>query len=242
MRDKVSARVHSSDHPENTAPEVAGHKPTGTLRQRLLQFVGLANGDVARILILVAIVMIFGAIAPNFISKASWLALSQTATVVAMLTMLGFSIYDGIVVFDRVDENTRFVTGSKPQMTYSEMANLSLNQVLMRSLNTSITTLLPIASVLVIGAMILGATTLEEYGLALFLGLLTGAYSSLFIATPLLAVLKEREPAYREVRADLAAKRPKNPVAGTGSTDLAPSGANPLAPGSAPRPRRTGKR
>ncbi len=164
------------------------------------------------------------------------------ATVIALLTMLGFSIYDGIVVFDRVDENTRFVTGSKPQMTYSEMANLSLNQVLMRSLNTSITTLLPIASVLVIGAMILGATTLEEYGLALFLGLLTGAYSSLFIATPLLAVLKEREPAYREVRADLAAKRPKNPVAGTGSTDLAPSGANPLAPGSAPRPRRTGKR
>lgn len=87
MRDKVSARVHSSDHPENTAPEVAGHKPTGTLRQRLLQFVGLANGDVARILILVAIVMIFGAIAPNFISKASWLALSQTATVVAMLAL-----------------------------------------------------------------------------------------------------------------------------------------------------------
>lgn len=160
------------------------------------------------------------------------------ATVIALLTMLGFSIYDGIVVFDRVDENTHHVTGSKPRMTYSEMANLSLNQVLMRSLNTSITTLLPIASVLVIGAMILGASTLEEYGLALFLGLLSGAYSSLFIATPLLALLKEREPQFRGVRESLAAKRQGTRVqtAGADATD------NPLAPGSAPRPRKGGRR
>ncbi|WP_426572724.1 protein translocase subunit SecF [Aquihabitans sp. McL0605] len=121
------------------------------------------------------------------------------ATVIALLTILGFSIYDGIVVFDRVDENTKLL-GRKAKMTYSEMANMSLNQVLMRSLNTSITALLPIFTVLVLGSFVLGATTLEEFGLALFLGLLSGAYSSIFIATPMLAILKEREPRYRELR------------------------------------------
>lgn len=159
------------------------------------------------------------------------------ATVIALLTMLGFSIYDGIVVFDRVDENTKLIEGSKAKMTYSEMANLSLNQVLMRSLNTSITTLLPIASVLVIGAVILGASTLEEYGLALFLGLLSGAYSSLFIATPTLALLKEREPRWRELKETLLEKRRLG-----GTSDLVTAAANPAAPGSAPRPRKGSKR
>ena len=154
------------------------------------------------------------------------------ATVIALLTMLGFSIYDGIVVFDRVDENTGLVSGTKAKMTYSAMANLSLNQVLMRSLNTSISTLLPIASVLLIGAFALGASTLEEYGIALFLGLMSGAYSSLFIATPTLALLKEREPRYRELREALQSRR-----AGGGTPDTDDAG-NPLAPGSAPRPRR----
>lgn len=125
------------------------------------------------------------------------------ATVVALLTMLGFSIYDGIVVFDRINENTKLLSG-KARLTYSEMANMSLNQVLMRSINTSITSLLPILSVLVVGAFILGASTLEEFGLALFLGLLSGAYSSIFIATPILAMLKEREPQYRRLRAQIA--------------------------------------
>ncbi len=125
------------------------------------------------------------------------------ATVVALLTMLGFSIYDGIVVFDRINENTKLLSG-KAKMTYSEMANMSLNQVLMRSINTSITSLLPILSVLIVGAFILGASTLEEFGLALFLGLLSGAYSSIFIATPILAMLKEREPQYRQLRAQIA--------------------------------------
>jgi len=142
------------------------------------------------------------------------------ATVIALLTILGFSIYDGIVVFDRVDENTKLL-GRKSRMTYSEMANMSLNQVLMRSLNTSITALLPIASVLVLGSFVLGATTLEEFGLALFLGLLSGAYSSIFIATPLLAILKEREPRYRELRERLAARGPQGEelvTAGAGSS------------------------
>lgn len=167
------------------------------------------------------------------------------ATVIALLTILGFSIYDGIVVFDRVDENTKLL-GRKSKMTYSDMANLSLNQVLMRSLNTSITALLPIASVLVLGSFVLGATTLEEFGLALFLGLLSGAYSSIFIATPLLAVLKEREPRYRELRERLAARgtAAEGDLVTAGATGAA-KGASPATDayeGGAPRPRKQGKK
>lgn len=127
------------------------------------------------------------------------------ATVVALLTILGFSIYDGIVVFDKVDENTPMV-GATHGLTYSGMVNLSLNQVLMRSINTSLTALLPVASLLVLGSFILGATSLEEFALALLVGLFAGAYSSIFIASPLLAVLKEREPRYRDIRERLAGK------------------------------------
>lgn len=164
------------------------------------------------------------------------------ATVVAMLTMLGFSIYDGIVVFDRVDENTALLK-SRSKLTYSRMANLSLNQVLMRSLNTSITTLLPIASVLVIGSLLLGATTLEEFGLALLLGLLVGAYSSIFIATPLLALLKEREPRYRELREQVAAKG-HGEVTGDDDADVDddPVLTSVVRGGQAPRPRKKGRK
>jgi preprotein translocase subunit SecF len=128
------------------------------------------------------------------------------ATVIAILTILGYSIYDGIVVFDKVDENTKLV-GVSNNMTYSDMVDLSLNQVLMRSLNTSITALLPVASLLILGSYVLGATTLQEFALALLIGLFAGAYSSIFIASPLLAVLKEREPQYREVRRRLAERQ-----------------------------------
>ncbi len=125
------------------------------------------------------------------------------ATVVAFLTILGYSLYDGIVVFDKVEENTRGLAASG-RMTYSAMVDLSMNQVLMRSLNTSITALLPIFSVLFVGSFLLGATTLKDFGLALLIGLLTGAYSSIFIASPLLAILKEREPRYKAIRERLA--------------------------------------
>lgn len=165
-------------------------------------------------------------------------------TVVALLTMLGFSIYDGIVVFDRVNENTRLLTGRSSKMNYTEMANLSLNQVLMRSLNTSITTLLPILSVLVVGSFILGASTLEEFGLALFLGLLSGAYSSLFIATPLLALLKEREPRYRDLRRQIAERGHGSVEADQDAdADDDPVKTAVLAGGaSRPRPRKQGKK
>src|SRR6202795_2208959 len=120
------------------------------------------------------------------------------ATVIAFLTILGFSLYDTVVVFDKIKENERLV-GTVKNMTYTDMANTSLNQVLMRSLNTSFVALLPVASLLVVGVWIYGALALRDFGLALFVGLLTGAYSSIFVATPILAWLKEREPKHRAV-------------------------------------------
>ncbi len=121
------------------------------------------------------------------------------ATVIAFLTILGYSLYDTIVVFDKVEENTRGLAASG-RITYADTVNLSMNQVLMRSLNTSVVAILPILSVLVIGAFVLGATTLKDFGLALLVGLLTGAYSSIYIASPILAMLKEREPRYASIR------------------------------------------
>ena len=116
-------------------------------------------------------------------------------TVVAFLTILGYSLYDTVVVFDKVKENTATV-GTERGDTYSRMVNRSMNQVLMRSLNTSFVALLPVASLLFVGSGIMGAITLRDFALALFVGLLTGAYSSIFVATPILAKLKEREPRY----------------------------------------------
>jgi preprotein translocase subunit SecF len=127
------------------------------------------------------------------------------ATVVAFLTILGYSLYDTIVVFDKVEENTKGLSASG-RFTYSDTVNLSMNQVLMRSLNTSIVAIMPIVSILVIGAGFLGATTLNDFGLALLVGLLTGAYSSICVASPVLAILKEREPRYAAVRQRLTAK------------------------------------
>ncbi len=127
------------------------------------------------------------------------------ATVIAFLTILGYSLYDTIVVFDKVDENTRGLASSG-RITYADTVNLSMNQTLMRSLNTSLVAILPILSVLVIGAFALGATTLQDFGLALLIGLLTGAYSSIYIASPILAILKEREPRYASIRQRIVAR------------------------------------
>jgi preprotein translocase subunit SecF len=121
------------------------------------------------------------------------------ATVVAFLTILGFSLYDTVVVFDKINENTSSV-GVERGDTYSAMVNRSMNQVLMRSLNTSFVALLPVTSLLFVGSGILGAVTLRDFALALFVGLLVGAYSSIFVATPILAALKEREPRNRVLR------------------------------------------
>jgi preprotein translocase subunit SecF len=155
------------------------------------------------------------------------------ATVIAILTILGFSIYDGIVVFDKVDENTRLVS-STGGMSYGGMVNLSLNQTLMRSLNTSITALLPVGSLLIVGSWIMGATTLQEFALALLIGLFSGAYSSIFIASPLLALLKEREPRYRDIKRRVEARGGDAIVSASGAAP-APAGASSSGGGSGRR-------
>ena len=119
-------------------------------------------------------------------------------SVIGLLTILGYSLYDTVVVFDKVRENTAGLLTSH-RSTYSQAANLALNQTLVRSINTSLTALIPVASILFVGAGLLGAGTLKDLSLVLFVGMLSGTYSSICIATPVLADLKEREPQYKEL-------------------------------------------
>lgn len=116
------------------------------------------------------------------------------ATVIGFLTILGYSLYDTVVVFDKVRENTKSIAASG-KSTYSDAANLAVNQTIVRSVNTSIIALLPVGSILFVGAGLLGAGTLKDLSLALFIGLAVGTYSSVFIAPPFLASLREKEPA-----------------------------------------------
>jgi preprotein translocase subunit SecF len=126
------------------------------------------------------------------------------ATVIAFLTILGYSLYDTIVVFDRIKENERrFVAAG---LSAADVVNVSVNQVLLRSLNTSIAAMLPVLSLLLIGAGLLGQVTLQEFALALFVGMLTGAYSSLFVAAPILGWLKSRSPQFARRHADARAR------------------------------------
>ncbi len=171
------------------------------------------------------------------------------ATVIAFLTIMGYSLYDTIVVYDKIQENAdRPAVAQK--MVYTDLVSLSLNQVLMRSLNTTITSLLPVLAMLLVGSLALGAVTLQEFSIALLVGLLSGAYSSVFVATPLVAILKEREPYYRNLRIRLTAPdgtRPAVVAAGAQAPSSAPSTATGQRPAGSdrvipPRPRKKGKR
>ncbi|GEA80552.1 protein translocase subunit SecF [Cellulomonas uda] len=128
------------------------------------------------------------------------------ATVIGFLTILGYSIYDTVVVFDKVRENTAD-TLDQTRFTYAEKANLAVNQTLVRSINTSVVALLPVSAILFVGAFILGAGTLRDIALALFVGMLVGAYSSIFLATPLEVSLREREPRIKAHTAKVLASR-----------------------------------
>jgi preprotein translocase subunit SecF len=128
------------------------------------------------------------------------------ATVIGFLTILGFSLYDTVVVFDKVRENTEHVMTST-RRTFAEQANLAVNQTLVRSINTSVVALLPVASILFIGSFLLGAGTLKDLSLALFIGTAAGTYSSIFIATPLYVHLRTREPEVQAQAARVEARR-----------------------------------
>ena len=134
------------------------------------------------------------------------------ASMIGFLTILGYSLYDTVVVFDKVRENTR-AAESNGRENYSQAANAAVNQTLVRSINTSVVALLPVASILVVGFLFLGPGTLLDLSLALFVGIAVGTYSSIFVATPLLADLREREPAMKEL-AKKAAKYQSRHAAG----------------------------
>jgi preprotein translocase subunit SecF len=125
------------------------------------------------------------------------------ATVIGLLTILGYSLYDTVVVFDKVRENTAPLLGTR-KSSYSEAANLALNQTLVRSINTSLIALLPVTAILVVGTQLLGNGELKDLSLVLFVGMLSGTYSSICIATPVLADLKERDPQYKQLAKQVA--------------------------------------
>ncbi|MGW7266629.1 protein translocase subunit SecF [Streptomyces sp. NPDC054842] len=127
-------------------------------------------------------------------------------TVIGLLTILGYSLYDTVVVFDSLKEQTKDLT-KQTRWTYSEVADRSINSTLVRSINTTVVALLPVAALLFIGGGVLGAGMLNDISLSLFVGLAAGAYSSIFIATPLVADLKEREPQMKALKKRVLAKR-----------------------------------
>ena len=124
------------------------------------------------------------------------------ATVVAFLTILGFSLYDTVVVFDRVLENSKKFAASR--QSFANIANISTNEVLARSLNTTLASALPVVSLLVVGSFILGAKSLEDFAVALLVGMLAGTYSSIFVAVPLLDIFKQNEPKYKPLKGQIA--------------------------------------
>ncbi|AGZ44469.1 protein translocase subunit SecF [Actinoplanes friuliensis] len=163
------------------------------------------------------------------------------STVIGFLTILGFSLYDVVVVFDKVQENTRGITAGASQ-TYSEATNLAVNQTLMRSINTGLVALLPVGGLLFIGAGLLGAGSLKDLGLVLFVGMGLGVVSSILFASPMLAALKDREPRIKSHTARVLARRSSarsGDVARgerTRTPNATPSDEVPALAGSTPRP------
>ncbi len=160
------------------------------------------------------------------------------STVIAILTILGYSLYDTVVVFDKIVETVQISEGRR---SLRQVINDSMNTVLMRSLNTSLTSLLPVGSLLFVGSFLLGATTLREFALALFVGVAAGTYSSIFVATPLLATWKASEPEWQEVAA-APAPTPKPDRAAPAQQTKKKAPARPPAAGGGPKPRPPKKR
>ena len=142
------------------------------------------------------------------------------ATIIGFLTILGYSLYDTVVVFDRVRDNTKSITSTSTR-TYSQAVNLSVNQTIVRSANTSIVAILPVAAILFVGAGLLGAGTLKDLSLALFIGLIVGTYSSIFIAPAVLTQLREKEPALQALTKRVEARTPSSVSSSPSSSSTA---------------------
>ena len=164
------------------------------------------------------------------------------ATVIGFLTILGYSLYDTVVVFDKVRENTKSVA-AVGKVTYSQAANLAVNQTIVRSANTSLIALLPVGAILFVGAGLLGAGTLKDLSLALFIGLAVGTYSSIFIAPPFLASLREKEPAMQALAKRVASRGGADPVSASVSANSERAAIRPSV-GRGPRnqPKRKGRK
>ncbi len=179
------------------------------------------------------------AVAHDIILSVGFYALFQLdvtpATVIAFLTIMGYSLYDTLVVFDRVRENTK--AAEKTRTTYNALTNLSMNQVIMRSINTTITSALPVLSMLFIGSFLLGAVALQEFAVALLVGIFFGTYSSIFIAAPVLVWMKNREPEWAR-RDDFEAR---GDAAGSIAEARQSLMASRYSRSQAPRPRKKGR-
>ena len=196
------AGVTGDDVSVTTVGPSWGSEITGQARTALIAFFAIIAAYIAVRLEWRMAVGALLAVAHDIVVSVGFYSLFQfeitPATVIAFLTIMGYSLYDTIVVYDKVREVVGRVSATG-RYTYTEMMNLSLNQVLMRSVNTSITSMIPVVSMLVIGSFVLGAVTLQEFAIALLVGIAVGTYSSLFVAAAVVAKMKEREPAYVEM-------------------------------------------
>lgn len=159
------------------------------------------------------------------------------ATIIGFLTILGYSLYDTVVVFDRVRDNTKSITSTSTR-TYPQAVNLAVNQTIVRSANTSIVAILPVAAILFVGAGLLGAGTLKDLSLALFIGLIIGTYSSIYIAPAVLTQLREKEPALQALTKRVEARTPST------TTSTASTSSTAAVNGRGPRnqPKRKGRK
>lgn len=193
----------------NTVGPSWGSDITGQARLSLIVFMVLVSAYIAwRLETRMAAAAILAVIHDIIITVGVYSVLQievTPATVISFLTILGFSLYDTIVVYDRVQENATRLSRTG-QYTYTSIMRRSLNQVFMRSLNTTMVTIIPVISILVVGQIVFGQETLGDFALALLIGLISGTYSSLFVAPPLTVWLKEREPRWRQIRERLVAK------------------------------------
>ena len=203
VRDALAglAGTTSNDVSVTTVGPSWGSEITRKARNALIAFFAIVAAYIAIRLEWKMAVGALAAVAHDIVISVGFYSLFQfeitPATVIAFLTIMGYSLYDTIVVYDKVREVVGRVSATG-RYTYTEMMNLSLNQVLMRSVNTSITSTLPVLSMLVIGRFVLGAVTLQEFAIALLIGILVGTYSSLFVAASIVAAMKERELFYVE--------------------------------------------
>ena len=204
VRDALAnlAGVTTDDVSVTTVGPSWGSEITGKARNALIAFFALIAVYIAMRLEWKMAVGALVAVIHDIVVSVGFYSVFQfevtPATVIAFLTIMGYSLYDTIVVYDKVREVVGRVSATG-RYTYTEMMNLSLNQVLMRSVNTSITSIIPVASMLVIGSFVLGAVTLQEFAVALLVGIVVGTYSSLFVAAAVVARMKERESAYVEM-------------------------------------------